>query len=473
MHIAFLNPQGNFDAKDSFLTEHPDFGGQLVYVKEICLALAEMGVQVDIITRKIDDSDWPGFAEETGYYDGFENNPRIVRIECGGSSFLNKELLWPHMGEFVDNIIGFYGDKLPDFFTGHYADGGYCGSLLKSQTGVGFTFTGHSLGAQKLDKLGMSTENAEAMEAKYHFSDRIAAERMTMEQVARIITSTNQERMQQYGHDLYQGAVDVNNDNGFAVIPPGVNLRVFSNQASNEDDQVAAAIEQRIGQHELPYLVASSRLDEKKNLLGLVKAYAESEALQQRSRLALFIRGVDDPYTDISMLSETEQEVIKPLLQIIQSAGIESLVDFLDIRSQLELAASYRYFAKRNSVFVLTAFYEPFGLAPIEAGACGLAVVATKNGGPTEIFADGSGVLVDPFDSDDIARGLLQCLDNSEDYRQRVLQRVLSTYTWDKTAKRYLAVIEECLAAEKTSEPFSLPTLDGSERLSNYLGKQA
>lgn len=473
MHIAFLNPQGNFDAKDSFLTEHPDFGGQLVYVKEICLALAEIGVQVDIITRKIDDPDWPGFAEETGYYDGFKNNPRIVRIECGGQSFLNKELLWPHLDEFVDNIISFYGDNLPDFFTGHYADGGYCASLLKSRTGIGFTFTGHSLGAQKLDKLGMSLDNAESMEAKYHFSDRIAAERMTMAHAARIITSTNQERMQQYGHDLYQGVVDVNNDEHFAVIPPGVNLRVFSDQPTAEDDQIAAAIEQRIGQQILPYLVASSRLDEKKNLLGLVEAYAGSDDLQQRSRLALFIRGVDDPYADISMLSATEQEVIKPLLQTIQSAGIESLVDFLDVRSQLELAASYRYFAKRNSVFVLTAFYEPFGLAPIEAGACGLAVVATKNGGPTEIFADGSGMLVDPFDSDDIARGLSQCLDNSEEYRERVLQRVLSTYTWDKTAKHYLAIFEKCLAAEKAREPFVLPALNGRERLNNYLSKLA
>ena len=30
MHIVFMNPQGNFDPKDSYLTEHPDFGGQLV-----------------------------------------------------------------------------------------------------------------------------------------------------------------------------------------------------------------------------------------------------------------------------------------------------------------------------------------------------------------------------------------------------------------------------------------------------------
>ena len=42
MQIIFLNPQGNFDPQDSYWTEHPDFGGQLVYVKETALALAEL-----------------------------------------------------------------------------------------------------------------------------------------------------------------------------------------------------------------------------------------------------------------------------------------------------------------------------------------------------------------------------------------------------------------------------------------------
>ena len=43
MHIGFLNPQGNFDPNDSYWTEHPDFGGQLVYVKEVALALGTSG----------------------------------------------------------------------------------------------------------------------------------------------------------------------------------------------------------------------------------------------------------------------------------------------------------------------------------------------------------------------------------------------------------------------------------------------
>ena len=170
MHVAFLNPQGNFDPADSYGAGHPDFGGQLVYVKELSLALAELSVQVDIVTRRIRDSEWPEFSGDVDYYEGFPENPRILRIPCGGDSFLKKEALWPCLGEFVDNLLEQYGRDSPDFATSHYADGGYASVLLQSETGIGFSFTGHSLGAQKIDKLGVRPENAARMEETFRFS---------------------------------------------------------------------------------------------------------------------------------------------------------------------------------------------------------------------------------------------------------------------------------------------------------------
>jgi hypothetical protein len=62
MHVAFVNSQGNFDPKDFYWTAHPDFGGQLVYVKELALAMGNLGHKVDIVTRRIVDPDWPEFA---------------------------------------------------------------------------------------------------------------------------------------------------------------------------------------------------------------------------------------------------------------------------------------------------------------------------------------------------------------------------------------------------------------------------
>lgn len=472
MHIIFLNPQGNFDPRDSYLAEHPDFGGQLVYVKEVAIAMAELGHRVDIITRQVDDSEWPEFKAETDFYDNYPDNPRIVRVPCGGPAFLPKEQLWPHLHEFVDNLITFYGDKRPDFVTSHYADGGYCAALLLKKAGLGFTFTGHSLGAQKLDKLGTNLQNLEAMESRYHFSSRIAAERLAMQYAAKIITSTHQERREQYAHPLYHGVVDVADDNKFSVIAPGVNLKVFNCESQPHDAGYRERLSAKLSGRQTPWIVVSSRLDEKKNIIGVVDAYASDTSLQKKSGLAICIRGVDDPFRDIEALSVNEQQVLQPILDRIDAAGIRDKVMFLNIQSQQELAATYRFFAGLGSVFTLTAFYEPFGLAPIEAAACGLVNVATKNGGPSEIFEDGSGVLVDPFDSSDIADGLNRALDNAAILSKKGYERVIQYYTWNKTAEGYLGAIKE--SRERGVHPVSADmVLDEPRRIEDYLSTKS
>ena len=451
MHITFLNPQGNFDQNDSYLTEHPDFGGQLIYVKEVAMAMAKQGHKVDIVTRRIVDPDWPEFSEPIGYYAGYEESLRILRFDCGGPKFLKKEQLWPHLEEFVQNMRNYYGDALPDFSTAHYADGGYCAALFKHLTGTGFTFTGHSLGAQKLDKLGTTSENWQEMQKRFHFAQRIDAERLGMREAYQIITSTDQERFEQYSHPLYKGAVDVDDARKFSVIPPGVNTGIFTTEESADDAPVRSMIEGKLKGKSGPVVVVSSRLDEKKNIQGVVDAFAGSKALRERASLVICIRGIDDPYSELDRLPDADRNVLAPILETILSNDMRGMVHFLNLKSQKELAATYRILAQRGSVFALTAFYEPFGLAPPEAAACGLACVATKNGGPSEIFEDGSGILVDPYDQGDIAQGLLFALENYSDLSKRSRARVLDKYTWSKTAARYLNVVEEGIAAGKAT----------------------
>ena len=471
MRIGFLNPQGNFDPTDSHWTEHPDFGGQLVYVKEVGLALARLGIEVDILTRRIKDPDWPEFSEPVTHYDSERERLRIVRIPCGGDSFLAKEALWPHLREWVTGIMRFYDNRLPDFFTSHYADGGYAGVVLKQESSSGFTFTGHSLGAQKLDKLDMNPANSKSLDARFHFSRRIAAERLSMREASRIITSTGQERMEQYAHPLYTSAVESGDDERFAVIPPGVNTRIFGAEPGPVDEAVTASLTERLPDLERPRIVISSRLDEKKNILGAVRAYCGSPVLRQRARLALYLRDVDDPFQQIKNLPPDERSVLEPILRLIDSSGARGHVDFVNATSQQVLAASYRFFAQRGSVFVLSSLYEPFGLAPIEAGACGLAVVATRNGGPSEIFADGSGVLVDPANPADIAEGIARALKDHGRYAERIRHRVHSTYTWERTAESYLAVIEAGCRSTSTMRSNAIE-LDATVPLKRYLARR-
>jgi sucrose-phosphate synthase len=240
-------------------------------------------------------------------------------------------------------------------------------------------------------------------------------------------------------------------------------MGVCSPEAGERDDAVHDALYTVMGDATLPAIVVSSRLEEKKNVIGVVGAYAGSQALRERAALVLCVRGIDDPYAEVENLAGPEREVLKPILKAIVDAGVRDSVRFLNIPSQGELAATYRYFAGRGSVFALASFYEPFGLAPIEAAACGLAPVVTRNGGPTEIFADGSAVLVDPFDVDDIARGLLRL-------SEKAIRRVRETYTWQRTAEAYGAVIEAAMK-DLPSLWGAPPELDDSVRIRNYLEK--
>ncbi|PNR95706.1 glycosyltransferase [Petrotoga sp. 9PWA.NaAc.5.4] len=467
MRVLFLNPQGNFDKYDSHLTEHPDFGGQLVYVKEVSKELAKMNISVDIVTRQIIDENWPEFSNEIDYFDE-SLNPRIVRIPFGGEKFLNKEELWPFLSDYVKNILDFYKNENIDFITTHYGDGGYSGVLLKSKLGINFSFTGHSLGAQKMDKLGVNLENFNEFDKEYHFSQRIMAERLSMKHAFKIIVSTSMERFEQYSHPLYKDVAQIENDNKYKVIPPGVNTEIFNDDASVLDDKTIKQIKEKIKNTKKSFIILSSRLDEKKNHLAVVKAFATSKTLQNNSNLAIFLRGINDPYQDFNLLNEKEKKILKPILEEIEKAKIKDKVYFFDFRSQKELASAYKYFSQLKSVFALTAFYEPFGLAPIEAGACGLAVVATKNGGPSEIFDDGSGVLVDPENIQEIEIGLIEALKNYESYSEKVKKRVHEKFTWRRTAEGYLTVIQEGMAKKEYIKEDNLD-LNGKELIINYL----
>ena len=455
MRIAFFNPQGNFDSQDSYWGAHPDFGGQLVYVKEVAIALAKLGVNVDIITRRIEDPHWPEFSKRFDYYPGVEN-VRIVRIDFGGKKFLPKEELWPHLRKYAENVLNFYKTegKTLDFVTTHYGDGGIAGAMFSKWTGIPYSFTAHSLGAQKLYKLlNEKVKNFPELDSVYKFSARIAAERVAMKYSSVNIVSTCMEKREQYGHPLYKEWIDVNDDKKFIVIPPGVNFKCFNSYHSAKDNIVEQKVLQSMGHHirskrnSLPWIVLSSRMDPKKNHIALIKAYATDRHLQSIANILIVTRGIDDVYQDYEDVPESEKNTLKKIIESIYRNRLEDKVFFVNIKGQKELASLYRIAAKRHSVFSLPTLYEPFGLAVIEAMACGLPVVATKNGGPSEILREDNieyGVLVDPEDSRSIADGLSEILGNIEAYlrfQKLGLTHIASKYTWENTAQRYLETI--------------------------------
>ncbi|SHH15447.1 glycosyltransferase [Thermosipho atlanticus] len=433
--LAFFNPQGNFDKNDSHLTEHPDFGGQLIYVKELAKEISKLGIKVDIITRKIVDEKWPEFSDNFDYYPGYENL-RIIRVPFGGNKFLNKEKLWDHLGEYVKQIINFYSKekKFPDFVTTHYGDGGISGTMFLYKTGINYSFTAHSLGAQKKDKF--SNFDEKFLEEKYRFSIRISAERTAIKYASLIVTSTKQEKEVQYMHPAYKD-ISIQNIKKFFVIPPGVNTSIFNN-VENEQSKYYENI---LGKFNKSFIILSSRIDPKKNHISVVKSYVSNKRLQEKFNLIIVVRGIDDVYK-YSQKNTDEAKILNKIITLAKNKNLLSNIIFLNIQSQHELAALYKAASKFHSIFALTSKYEPFGLAIVEAMACGLPILATKFGGPVEILDNGVyGKLVDPDDIEDISKKILEIANNYIYYKEIGIKRVLSNYTWKSTAEKYLEKI--------------------------------
>lgn len=370
-HIAFFNPQANFDRNDSHLAEHPDFGGQLVYVKELAKAMGELGIQVDIITRLINDEKWREFSEQFDFYPDAPN-VRIVRIPFAGNQFLRKEDLWDYLPEYVDGIYRFYESEgsFPEFVTTHYGDGGVSGVLFMKRTTIPFSFTAHSLGAWKRDKLIAIGCDEEEIEKKYKFSIRTCAENLALKYASFVVCSTTQERYEQYSHKAYMCNPY---DDKFKVIPPGINHKIFNTRESEIDLLMEKYIEEKLSKaplnrQRLPFVLMSSRIDKKKNHISVVKAFLNDEQLLSSANLFIILRGIDD-IEKFAYENDTEEaRILKEIIDIAK-AEIGRSIFFANISDQITLASFYRVCAKRGSVFVLPATYEPFGLAIIEAAA--------------------------------------------------------------------------------------------------------
>ncbi|HKI48299.1 MAG TPA: glycosyltransferase, partial [Desulfobacteria bacterium] len=132
-----------------------DTGGQVKYVLELAEHLSQRSevARVDLFTRQIRDKQ---FSEDYSQpVEPISEKARIVRIPCGGGRYIRKELLWPHLDEFIDKTLKFIKRENldPYLIHGHYADAGYVAMHLASLYGVPFVFTGHSLGKVKREKL--------------------------------------------------------------------------------------------------------------------------------------------------------------------------------------------------------------------------------------------------------------------------------------------------------------------------------
>lgn len=461
LYIQMFSIHGLLRAKNMEMGRDADTGGQIKYVVELGEALSRLDnvKQVDLFTRLIVDKT---VSEDYSQpVETVNKKFRIVRIQCGGKKYMRKELLWPHLDEFVDKTIKFIRQEkqVPDFVHGHYADAGYAAGQIAELFGLPFIFTGHSLGRPKKEKLINDGIAEVDIIKKYKIDHRIQMEEDILKAADLIVTSTNQEIEKQYG--MYQ----CNDQVRFCVIPPGLNMDKFypyyhdilPENKKNEIEMYARAsvraeLNRFFMQPDRPLILTICRPDKRKNLSGLIKAYGEDKELQSIANLAIFA-GIRK---DISKKEENEKEALTRMLLFMDKydlygkMAIPKKHDF-----EYEIPELYRIAAEGRGVFINAAFTEPFGLTLIEAAATGMPIIATNDGGPRDIIKNcRNGILVDPVQHKEISRAAKKIISDTnlwKKYSKNGIINVRKHYLWKNHAKKYIQKINKLKTSAVTT----------------------
>jgi len=452
LRIALISLHGLIRGQELELGRDEDTGGQTRYVVELARALSEREDvdRVDLITRQVIDDrvsdDYAKLEEQ------ISDKAFIVRIPFGPKRYLSKSKLWPYMEVFVDQCLNHFQRTrtVPDLIHGHYADAGYGGGQLARLLAVPFVFTGHSLGRVKKQRLEDSGVSPERIEKNYAISSRIEAEEFALETCSLICTSTHQEVREQY--EQYENYIPERME----VIPPGVDLSSFrAPKAGDEESVLVKKVRSFLRDPDKPMIVAMARPDERKNLEMLVKTYGESPQLQREANLVLIMGSRDD----LRQMPPGQRTVLSNVLILIDVYDLYGKVAYPKQHKAGDVATLYREITRSRGVFINAAMTEPFGLTLLEAAASGAPIVATNDGGPSDIIANcRNGALVDPFDAKAIEKALLHALLDSgqwDEWSKSGLRNVNKHYSWERHVERYMRDVKEVLNDMDTPRPIA------------------
>ncbi|TWT90132.1 Mannosylfructose-phosphate synthase [Pseudobythopirellula maris] len=455
MYIQLVSVHGLVRGENIEMGRDADTGGQVRYVLEMARTLAAQPEVdgVDLFTRRIKDKRYSSDYGET--IEELAPGCRLVRLPCGGGRYMRKERLWPHLDEFVDEMLVFTrkDGRTPTVVHGHYADAAYVANEVATALGVPFVYTGHSLGKPKLEYLLREGWTHEKANDELAIDRRIAVEQESLDAADLVVTSTRHERDVQYADYRRDETLKVE------VIPPGTDLDRFF--PYYEYDIAGGEIDERFKQarmrmhHELgrflyspekPLILALCRPDRRKNIGALIDAYGESKELQAIANLAIFA-GIRE---DIESMPENEQRVLTDMLLAMDRYNLYGKMAIpKNHGSEYDVPELYRLVAAGGGVFANTAYIELFGLTAIEATAVGLPFVATQEGGPQDIVENcRSGATVDVTDRAELTDALVQSLTDRKLWEQRSsdgVNLVRKHYAWETHCRHYLKAIEEVL----------------------------
>lgn len=198
------------------------------------------------------------------------------------------------------------------------------------------------------------------------------------------------------------------------------------------------------------YFLTVGTIEPRKNVTGLLQAFA---ALREKFGLTTPVGLV---------IAGGRGWLYEETLEAVRHLNLTDSTFFVGRVSDAELHKLY----VGARAHIHPAYYEGFGLPPLEAMACGTPTIVSNVSSLPEVVGDAA-LLVNPRDSEEIAVAMHRLLTDDglhEEMRSKGLQRA-RTFSWEKAAQRTLEVYRQVVAASTApaKQPATRPNETGSK----------
>jgi D-inositol-3-phosphate glycosyltransferase len=376
-----------------------DAGGQNVHVAALSSALGRRGHEVTVYTRR-DDPDLP---ERQGFAPGVE----VVHVPAGPARAVPKDDLLPYMPDMALWLRREWRrDRRPDLVHAHFWMSALAtrDALLTEDDAPPTAVTFHALGVVKRRHQGASDTSP---------PQRLTIERRLVRDLDAVLATCRDE----VAELLDMGADPCR----LHVVPCGVDLDRFTPTGRHRTPWTPGSIR----------LLCIGRLVERKG----VQTAIESLRLLPDAELVVAggpPAGQDDP--DVRRLRDHARRL-----------GVADRVHLVGGVSQDDAAALMR----AADVVVSVPWYEPFGIVPLEAMACGTPVVASAVGGMLDTVEPGvTGEHVPARDAVAVAEAVRRTVARPDRLRELAragVERVRRRFTWERVAAETEAVYARLL----------------------------
>jgi D-inositol-3-phosphate glycosyltransferase len=387
-----------------------DSGGQNVYVGQLAKHLAAIGYTVDVFTRR-DNGDLPEVVE-------WQQGVRVIHVPAGPPANLPKEDLLPYMGDFTTFVLNWCRCRTTyDLIHANFWMSALVAADVKRSLGIPFVVTFHALGRVRRIYQGQADRFPD---------ERFAIEDRIVREADYLIAECPQDREDLL--NLYQA-----DPNRISVIPCGFDTNEFWSI-----NKIRARLTLGLPPDER-LILQLGRMVPRKGVDTVIQGFAHLLKHHPLSARLLIVGGE----------SETPDPQCTPeigrLLAIARDVGVESRVTFVGRKGREVL----KYYYSAADVFVTTPWYEPFGITPVEAMACGTPVIGSAVGGIKFTVKEGeTGYLIPPNQPELLATRLSHLFNQPQLislFGRQAIRRAHDHFTWQKVTSAVAALYEDVL----------------------------